>query len=183
MSEKKLISLQQLVKDPEAAYKADQLKSYLNQKPPTAWVKENKYANNSKYLPIDKVELMMDVIFQTWKVEVKEVAQLFNGVRVTVRVHYKNPIDNEWYYHDGVGAKELQTKADTGSLKADFSNINKSAIEMALPIAKTNAEKDACHHIGKLFGRDLNRKDTADFAGKYMDVDIDSKLLEKGRAQ
>jgi hypothetical protein len=78
--------------------------------------------------------------------------------------------------------KELQTKADTGSLKADFSNINKSAVEMALPIAKTNAIKDACDHIGKLFGRDLNRKDSIEFTPKYMDIDIDSKLLEKGRA-
>jgi len=180
---KKLMTLQELVKDPEAAFKNDQLKSLLNRQPPTTWVKQNPYANNSNYLPIDKVELMLDAIFQEWKVEVKEVAQLFNGVRVTVRLHYKNPLNNEWMYHDGVGAKELQTRKDTGNLKMDFSNVNKSAVEMALPIAKTNAIKDACDHIGKLFGRDLNRKDAIDFSPKYMDVDIDVALLEKGRAK
>jgi len=182
MEKKQLMSLSQLVQDPEAAFKNDQLKSRLNTSPPKQWVKTNPYANNSQYLPIDKVELMLDAIFQEWKVEVLEVSQLFNAVRVTVRVHYKNPINSQWYFHDGVGAKELQTKKDTGTLMPDFSNINKSACEMALPIAKTNAIKDACDHLGKLFGRDLNRKDAIAFTPAY-EPDIDVKILEKGRAE
>ncbi len=70
-------------------------------------------------------------------------------------------------YHDGVGAKELQTIAASGPLKQDFSNINKGAVEMALPIAKTAAIKDAADHLGKLFGRDLNRKDTLEYKQTY----------------
>jgi hypothetical protein len=35
---------------------------------------------------------------------------------------------------------------------------------MALPIAESYAIKDASEKIGKLFGRDLNRKDTMGFA-------------------
>jgi len=179
--DKQLMTLSELVQDPEAAFKNDQLKSRLNTPPPKQWVKTNPYANNSQYLPIDKVELMMDAIFQEWKVEVLEVSQLFNSVRVTVRIHYKNPINNIWYFHDGVGAKELQTKSGSGTLQPDFSNINKSACEMALPIAKTNAIKDACDHLGKLFGRDLNRKDAIEFKPVY-EPDIDVKLLQKGVA-
>jgi hypothetical protein len=34
---------------------------------------------------------------------------------------------------------------------------------MAFPIAKTIAVKDAADHIGKLFGADLNRKETLDY--------------------
>jgi hypothetical protein len=73
-----------------------------------------------------------------------------------------HPVLNEWLYHDGVGAQEIQTTKDSGSLKLDMSNINRGAIMMALPIAKTIAVKDACDHFGRLFGSDLNRKDTVE---------------------
>ncbi len=39
--------------------KTEQLNSILCSKPNDAWVKTNKYANNSKYLPIDKVEFLI----------------------------------------------------------------------------------------------------------------------------
>jgi hypothetical protein len=72
---------------------------------------------------------------------------------------------------DGIGAAQLQTKKDTSP--ADLQNINNGALSMAFPIAKTLAVKDAADHIGKLFGSDLNRKDTleykpdADLAAKF----------------
>jgi hypothetical protein len=34
---------------------------------------------------------------------------------------------------------------------------------MAFTMAKSYAIKDACDHFGKLFGRDLNRKETMGF--------------------
>ena len=43
---------------------------------------------------------------------------------------------------------------------------------MALPIAKTVALKDAADHLGKLFGSDLNRKDTLNYtADKGLNTD------------
>lgn len=180
--ERKLPALKTLVSDIEKAVKSDQLKQILNVEPPQQWIKTNPYANNTKYLPIDKVEMLMDSIFQDWKVEVLKTAQLFNAIEVTVRVHYVNPLNGNWYFHDGVGAKELQTKKDSGHLKVDFSNINKSAVEMALPIAKSTAIKDACDHLGKIFGRDLGRKDTINHISKYDEVvkEIPMDTLMKG---
>lgn len=178
--EVKLPTLSELSGDIEKAVQEDKLKLLLNQQPPEAWVKVNKFAKDSKYLPIDKVEMMLDRIFQFWKVEILKTGQLFNGIEVTVRLHYRSPMDREWYYVDGVGAKELQTKKDTGVLKPDFSNVNPGAVEIALPIAKTQAIKDACHHLGKLFGRDLNRKETIAFTGSYVvpEEQIDFKDIE-----
>ena len=164
---KEIAPLNTLVSNPERAIKGGKLKEYVNQAPPVKWIKKNKLANNSSYLPIDKVELMLDVIFQEWKVEVLEVKSLFNAVECTIRLHYIDPTSDEWKFHDGVGAKELQTKAKTGPVKPDFSNISRSAVEIAVPIAKTQAIKDASHHLGKLFGRDLNRKDVGTFVNKY----------------
>ncbi len=159
-------TIQDLV-DPDKLHKHDQLKTLLNQNPPKQWIKTNKYANNSEYLSIEKIEYLMDKIFQEWKVEVLEYRTLFNSISVSIRLHYVNPLTGQWMYHDGVGAKELQTIAASGPLKQDFSNINKGAVEMALPIAKTAAIKDAADHLGKLFGRDLNRKDTLEYKQTY----------------
>ncbi len=163
----KVIPTIQDLADPDKLHRNDQLKTLLNQPPPKAWVYKNKYANNSEYLPIGKVEYLLDKIFQDWKVEVLEYRTIFNSVTVSIRLHYVNPLTGQWMYHDGVGAKELQTQSGTGTLKQDFSNINKGAVEMALPIAKTAAIKDAADHLGQLFGRDLNRKDTVEYKQTY----------------
>lgn len=148
----------------ETAFKNDELKLLLNQPPNEAFLKKHPTVN-STYLPIDKVELFMDMIFQEWKVEVLREGTMFNSVYVTVRVHYKNPVTNEWSFHDGIGGKDLQM--DAGSKALTMDNIKAAAVMMALPIAKSQAIKDACDHLGKLFGRDLNRKNTIDFVGKY----------------
>jgi len=163
----KLIPTIQELADPDKLHKNDQLKSLLNQPPPRQWVKINKYANNSEYLPIDKVEYLLDKIFQEWKVEVLDYRAIFNSLTVSIRLHYVNPLTGQWMFHDGVGSEELQTSSGSGTLKPDFSNINKGAVEIALPIAKSTAEKNAAKHLGRLFGRDLNRKDIVDFKPTY----------------
>lgn len=143
----------------ENVQKNDALMVLLNQPPLPAWIKKHPNIANFLYLPIERVEYLLKSIFKLYKIEVLHEQQLLNGVAVRVRVHYLHPVENIWLFHDGVGAKELQTKSQTGPLKPDMSNVSRGAIEMALGIAKTVAIKDACDHFGKLFGSDLNRKD------------------------
>jgi hypothetical protein len=154
-------TMEDLTKDIESAWKDDAFKALLNQPPPEKWVKVNKYANKSLYLPIDKVEYLLDKIFRRWRVEVLNVGHAFNGVHVTIRLHYLNPVNGEWEFQDGVGADEMQVKS--GTSPADLANINKSALAMSIPKAKTEAIKDASHHIGRIFGRDLNRDDVKEY--------------------
>lgn len=135
----------------------------LNGAPKKEWIKEHPSIPGWKYIAIDKVEHMMRVLFKKWNVEVLKTGMLMNAVEVTVRVHYLNLASNEMEYQDGVGAQELQTKKDTGALKMDMSNVNRGAVAMALPIAKSLAIKDACELIGNVFGGNLNRKDVAIF--------------------
>src|SRR5688572_25570607 len=92
----KLPTLAELHLDPEKAYKNDALKTILYQSPHSGWIKKNKYADDAEYLPIDKVEFLLDRIFQEWKIEVMNVAQLFNSVQVTIRLHYLNPLTGAW---------------------------------------------------------------------------------------
>jgi hypothetical protein len=148
----------------------EQLNVILSTPPPATWVKQHPFIKGYNYLPIDKVEYLLRRCFKKYQIEVIKTAQLFNAIEVTVRIHYLNPATNEMMYHDGVGAQELQTKQGSGNLNMDMSNVNKGAVMMALPIAKSIAIKDACDHFGDLFGANLNRKDIVQFTG-------DSELL------
>ena len=149
------------------AFKTEQLNCLLNHEPKKEWVKVHPFIKGYNYIPIDKVEFLLRKIFKRYRIEITGQGTSFNGVYVTVRVHYWNPVFNDWDFHDGIGAVQLQTAK--GTSPADLNNINNGALSMAYPIAKTIAIKDACDHFGKLFGCDLNRKDTLSFS-------IDSSL-------
>jgi len=139
----------------------DALMVLMNQPPMPEWVKDHPFIKNYKYLPIERVEYLLKSIFKAYRIEITGQGQSFNGVWVTVRIHYLHPITATWEFHDGIGATELQTAK--GTSPADLQNINNGALGMAFPIAKTRAIKDACDHFGKLFGSDLNRKDFIEY--------------------
>ena len=157
LHERKVPTIQEIYDDTDLAIKLDDLNVLLNQEPPASWVKVNKYAGNSRYLPIEKIEWLLRRIFKQNRIEITGPGPAFNGVWVTVRVHYLHPITKEWQFHDGIGAEALQVKS--GSSPSDLANLNKGALAMAFPLAKSQAVKDACDHFGKAFGADLNRKD------------------------
>jgi hypothetical protein len=181
MENKKLPTIAEIYEDNlELAFKHDQFNLLLNCEPKKEWIKVNKFAGNSNYLPIGVVETLMQKIFKKHRIEVLREGVMFNAVNVTVRVHYWDGIGNEWTYHDGVGAVQLQTKQ--GASPSELQNINNNAVMMALPMAKSYAIKDACEHIGKLFGRDLNRLDYLTFeADKSMSIDSINNKKEYNR--
>ena len=176
LHEKKLPTIQELYDNTDLAITRDNLNVFLNQNPPQAWLKTNPYANNSLYLPIDKIEWMLTRFFKEWRVEVLREGTMFNTVYVVVRLFYKDPITGKELWQDGVGAKEVQTKK--GASAADLSAIISGAIERGLPNAETNAQKDAAHKIGRVFGSDLNRKDVIPFTAdeKLQDVKREKEI-------
>lgn len=151
----------------------DEFNLLINQPPPAKWIKTNPYANNSQYLPIDKVELLLRKIYKDVDIEVLREGVMFNALYVTIRIHYTHPVTGEKKFKDGVGAKQIQTKK--GTSPADMASINNNAVEMALPIAKTNSIKDACHTLGRIFGGDLNRKDVLE---ETLDASLQDKKFE-----
>lgn len=169
----------------EKLVKQDKIMVALNQEPPAEWVKKHPFIKDFNYLPIERVEWLLKTFFKiNYKIEVIKTGTILNAIEVTVRVHYKYADSDEWFYHDGVGAKEIQTNSGSGALKLDLSNINRGAVEMALPIAKTIAIKDATDHLGKLFGSDLNRKQQMTYAEdtKLQPIDINSETFQKMKA-
>lgn len=152
-----LPKIKDIYSDKLTVQKDDVFVTLMNQPPQLKWVKEHPFIKGYKYLPIERVEYLLKTIFKRYRIEITGQGQSFNGVWVTVRVHYLHPITNEWDFHDGIGAAQIQTKK--GASPADLASINNNAIGMAFPIAKTEAVKNACKSFGKLFGSDLARSE------------------------
>jgi hypothetical protein len=150
-----LPTIEELSQDTELAFKNDQLNLLLNKQPPADWVKEHPITKQ-KYIPIEKVEFLLTKIFQRWEVKVIGYSQLFQSVAVHVRLTVYNPINGEYISHDGLGAAPIQT--DAGASAADLSKIKSAAVMIALPSAESYAIKDAAEKFGRVFGKDLNRK-------------------------
>lgn len=155
----------------------DDFQVVVNSEPPRAFVKDHPMATGVKYVPIDKIELMLDKIFQQWYVEVIDSGQLLNSIFVTVRLYFLHPVSQQWQHQDGVGAATIQV--DKGENASNLSAVKSNAIMLALPAAKSYAIKDAAEHIGKLFGRDLNRKDTMAFTPSYGTPEVVSEMDAK----
>lgn len=115
----------------------------LNSDPKKGWLKEHPEYPGHFYLPIDKIEIMLTRIFGWYDIEVlREGLTAGHGVYVAIRLHYVDPVTEKERFKDGVAGWPCHTKGD---------------VKSAFQIAKTNAIKDACDHLGKIFGRDLNR--------------------------
>lgn len=162
---RKLPTLPELVGNEVEVFKNDQFNLLLNQEPPQGWLQKHPIIKDHWYMTIQRVEVLLTKIFQEWRAEVIEYKQLFNSVSCQVRLHYRHPITREWAYHDGLGACGVQT--DKGAAASDLNAIKQDAVMKALPAAKSYAIKDAAEHLGKLFGRDVNRKDAVNFTPAY----------------
>ncbi len=172
MSNLAVPTLSDLVNESDELYKDNAFMVLLNQDPPDKWLDSHpiikvKNAKGEsvplKYLPITRVEYILSRIFTKWWVEVKDVKLVANSVVVTVRVFVKNPTNGEIEWNDGIGASPIQIKANSGGA-IDFQNMQSAAIQMSAPAAESYAVKDAAEKWGKIFGKDLNRKDVIDYS-------------------
>ena len=161
IAKRPLPKIEDLYLDVEAAYQINSLNKLLNHQPKPEWVKTNKFANDSKYIPVGTVEYLLTSIYLKWRLEVKGIQVIANSVVVHVRLHVLDPLTNEWDWQDGVGAAPIQTAK--GAAATDFSQVNTAAVQMAAPAAESYAFKDAAEKFGKIFGKDLNRKDEMNY--------------------
>lgn len=156
--------------------KMEEFLSFVNTAPPAAWLEDHPLVKNVKYLPIARVEWLLDRIFQQYRVEVLREGTIFNSIFCAVRLHYRHPVTGEWTFQDGEAA--VPAKTDAGAKASDMTAIKSEAVMTGLPAAKSFAVKDAADHIGKIFGRDINRKQNLDFIASYT-VNESELLLDK----
>ena len=166
----KIPTLEELIKDTDASKEQNKLMVLLNQPPPPKWLKEHPTAKAKNdqnqdvpalYMPINKVEYILSKVYPKWWVEIKSVQTIANSVVVTVRLNVINPIDNTHEWNDGVGASPIQTDKGAGAM--DWNKAKSAGVMIAAPAAETYAVKDAAEKFGKIFGRDLNRRDVLNY--------------------
>lgn len=161
----KIPTLTDLISDTEMALKENALMVICNQNPPETWlsdhptakVKVNGQNAPAKFMPVGRVEYLLSRIFVKWRFEVMQVQSIANSVVVTGRLHVLNPLTNEWDWNDGIGAAPIQTDAGAGAM--DWNAVKSAAVQMAAPAAESYAFKDAAEKFGKIFGKDINRRD------------------------
>jgi len=164
----KLEQILELEETPEL--KSKYFTFFLNSQPIASWLKPHPSAkvkdangNNTAamYMPIDKVDFLLDKIYLKSKLEVIRYSLEANSMCVHVRLHVLNPVTKEWDCNDGLGASPLQTDKDKGACDFDF--LKNSSVQMALPSALSYAKKDAAEQFGRIFGRDLNKNNIATY--------------------
>lgn len=171
---KKMPTLEELYSDSDLINKQNALNIILNANPKKEWVREHPFVRNLLYLPIERVEYLLTMIFTKWRVEIKEVKLIANSVIVTVRLHVQDPISGEWDYEDGIGAMPIQVSKGSGA--TEFDKMNSSAIQIGAPAAESFAIKDAAEKFGRIFGKDLNRKDDISYDRLYSMIENNSIL-------
>lgn len=163
MAKHQLPLLADLFSDPAEAFKNDQFNTLLNQEPPASWVKTHPtIPGNWQYLPIDKVEYLLVKMFGGFEREIRNIDVKLNSCVAVVRVIVTHPVTGEKIFNDGVGASPIQL--DSGSPSPlHFERMKAGALQMAAPSSASYALSNACEKFGRLFGRDLNRKNTTSF--------------------
>ena len=179
MEEKRnLPAIQDLYDEVAIREKDNAFNLLMNQPPKPDWVKIHPMTNTS-YLPIERVEYLLTRIFINWRVEIKTTQLIGNSVAVTVRLHYKSVTTGEWEWQDGIGASPLQTDKGAGAI--EFDKLKNGAVMMAAPAAESFAVKDAAEKIGRIFGKDLNRKDVMNYDSLAGTFDTEEKALKQAQ--
>jgi len=153
----KLPTLAELTEDTEMSLKDNALTVILNQPPPENWLQEHPMIKGYKYLSVQRVEWLMTRIFGKVQTTIKDTKVLANSVVVTVSVTVTNPVTGEKETQDGIGACPIQTDKGAGAM--DWNAAKADGVMKAAPAAESYAFKDACEKWGKIFGKDLGRKD------------------------
>jgi hypothetical protein len=169
-----LPKIDELYKDVALVAHQNELNRLLNCEPKKDWVRDHPFANNVKYIPIGIVEYLLTSIFVKWKVEIRDSKIVANSAVVTVRLHVLDPVSGEWDWQDGIGAAPIQT--EKGAAATAFDKVLTDAVMKAAPSAESYAVKDAAEKFGKIFGKDLNRRDFLSYTS--LDGKLDTSNIQ-----
>jgi hypothetical protein len=150
-------------------------KEIVNQDPPKKWLEKHPMYGG-QYLPIDKVELLLDTLYKQWEMRIINYNILINSIAVQIELKVVDYEGNERIVH-GVGAAPIQV--DKGSSPIDHTKIKSDSVMKALPSATSYALKYAAKRLGKIFGRDVERDDSVQFntPSAIKSVDISANNL------
>lgn len=149
--------------DKELKSQLQQFQKYLNKEPNKADVRVNDKANNTLYLPISFLEMKMDeLFFGLWGLSDFRHSVIGNELVGSIVLWYIHPITGQRIERVGAAATMIRCKQGQ---PFDANGKIANALEMDMPHLKADCIRNACATLGKIFGRDLNRKHKAEFKG------------------
>lgn len=121
----------------------------------------------AKTLPISFVEMTLDEIYLgQWETSEPTYQQIFNEIVATLVLTVWNPITNRPMRRTGFASVVITQDKDAAI--SDFNTTKKkNALDLTFPKLKAECVKNAAQSLGKVFGRDLNRKKKDVFQGAY----------------
>lgn len=138
----------------------------LNQQPNPAEIKVNEAAGNSKYIPISHVEMELDERFMgLWETENFKWSVIANEIVGSIDLRVYHPIARVWIRRTGAAAAMIQQKKDSDI--TDISAKFKNTLVKDFPHLEAECIKSAAKKLGKMFGRDLNRKHDDEYHSIY----------------
>lgn len=134
-----------------------QYTSFLNRQPPKSEIQVNAMAGNSNYLPISFIEMQLDeLFFGIWSTDKFQYSQVGNEMVGSIELKVFHPVAKEWITRTGAAGVMIQFKK--GSDVTDYNQKIANTLVKDFPHLKAECLKNAARSLGKIFGRDLNRK-------------------------
>lgn len=128
----------------------------LNQHPPQGQILQHPQ-NKKEYLPISYIQNTLDEIFPgTWWDENFKSQVIGNEIVGSIELVVKHPITWQEIRHTGAAAALI--RQTSGAQITDINAKIKNALEGDYPHLASDCLKNAAKKLGKVFGRDLNRK-------------------------
>jgi hypothetical protein len=124
-------------------------------------------------LPISYVEMTLDELYYgLWAVRNFKANLIANEVVGELELEVFHPVTQTWITRTGAACIQIMVDAVPDSIKDNRQQKNQwalnpdnkksNALDMAYPKLKTECIKNAAKTLGKIFGRDLNRKEKVD---------------------
>ena len=117
----------------------------------------------ARTLPISFIEMTLDeLFFGLWETSDPQYQQVFNEVIATVTLTVTHPVTGKPLKR--VGWASVVITQDKDAQISEFNMTKKkNALDLAFPKLGAEAVKNAAKSLGKIFGRDINRKKTDSF--------------------
>lgn len=171
----------EFIRNQNATINVAKLQNFLarmNADPPAALVKINKFANNTKYLPISYLEMLLDQIsLGIWETKNFHYEILTNELVGSIIVKFYHPVIGNFIERVGVAAVQIQTKSGTDPY--DITNKIPNTLVKQVGQLKAECFRNAVKSIGKIFGRDLNRDDAAEFNPTYYEDNMKIEITRQ----
>lgn len=171
---------QQLTKEDQLRIQIQNFQEKLNREPDPREFQPTP-DGKARTLPISFVEMTLDeLFFGQWETTEPKFQQVFNEVIGTVELTVWHPITGRKITRSGWASVVITQDKDAAVMDFNLTK-KKNALDLAFPKLGAEAVKNAARSLGKIFGRDINRKEVDVFkpALKTLPDEAFKKAMER----